>query len=216
MHRVSVGLLVACLMAAAAAPSASQGPSPGPVGMGGRVEMPEYGFALTLPDDWLWVRHSVEGFDTIAAMIEGLTGTVPGEGFGTFYEWLDEPKPLLGIFMMDGGTVDQTCYVGPVALSDSTLDEWAADMARDLEARSEVPDDIVLADVYLPAGRGIRIDYRYSGFGSVSTYWLGRDPVFYAIGCQSFGVPPEDRWLSIAETIDFLPDTSAEPAATDG
>lgn len=41
----------------------AQSPSPDPVGLGKRVEVPESGFALTFPEDWVWIRHPVPDLD---------------------------------------------------------------------------------------------------------------------------------------------------------
>jgi hypothetical protein len=36
-----------------------------PVGFGGRIEVPEAGYALTLPADWLYIRPTGEDLDVI-------------------------------------------------------------------------------------------------------------------------------------------------------
>jgi len=61
------------------------------------------------------------------------------------------------------------------------------------------------ANVDLPLGPGKRIDVMLSGGGG-SEYVLAPNDVFYTFGCfVPAGDPPDDRWLSVAETFEFLP-----------
>jgi len=52
MRRLTIALLAACLLGTSTVPALAQETSP-PPWFGGRVEMPEHGFAVTIPEDWM-------------------------------------------------------------------------------------------------------------------------------------------------------------------
>ena len=70
-----VGLLAGLLVLALSSGAVAQEPSPEPPPwFGGRVEMPEHGFAVTLPDDWV---AFVPGAD-IQAQVDALESQIGG------------------------------------------------------------------------------------------------------------------------------------------
>ena len=68
MRRAMIALLATCLLGATASAVLAQ--SPAPFGLGGRVEVPEAGYALTLPDGWAYLRPAMEDAGSLAAFIE--------------------------------------------------------------------------------------------------------------------------------------------------
>ncbi len=55
-------------------------------------------------------------------------------------------------------------------------------------------------------GEAVRIDVEVTEEGVDSaSYILTDETTFYILMCEAFPEPPEDRWLSIAETFEFLP-----------
>jgi hypothetical protein len=61
-----------------------------------------------------------------------------------------------------------------------------------------------VADAGLASTTGVRADWETWGIGS-ATAWVFLDGARRAaLFCRSTE-PPEDRWLSIAETFEFLP-----------
>jgi hypothetical protein len=52
MRRLTITVLAACLLGVGATPAIAQ-ESSSPPWFGGRVEMPEHGVAITIPDDWI-------------------------------------------------------------------------------------------------------------------------------------------------------------------
>ncbi len=72
---------------------------------------------------------------------------------------------------------------------------------------SEYPPDLRLTDLRLPAGEAIRVDMTESADApptTITIFSLAGAAGFYRLWCTS-DAPPADRWLSIAETIEFLP-----------
>jgi hypothetical protein len=78
-----------------------------------------------------------------------------------------------------------------------------------IEGKPDIfPGGATVTDVALPAGEAKRIDASqleegWTSPSEQSYYLLVRDSRFYDIVCMSDD-PPEDRWLSIAESFEFL------------
>ena len=80
-----------------------------------------------------------------------------------------------------------------------SLTEFAAGL---LDPRTEV----TMSPVSFDAGEAIRLDLGFGGPGVAQQYVFGSDDTFYQLACVSGGAPPDARWLSIAETFEFLPE----------
>ena len=157
-----------------------------PSSFGQRVEVPEAGIALTFPVDWE-VRID--------------TSDLPGEG---------------GAFAVVSGreaASDVTCEVylyGPCTGSPfgdcaAALDEVAARMVAyfDADESSSRTDESTAMD--LPAGYAVRVDTEWIDEGAFgSSYLLTDGKVHDSLLCRG-SERPEDRWLSIAKTFEFLP-----------
>ncbi len=155
-----------------------------PLAHGGRVEVP-FGIAVTFPDDWT-VRWEPSIFE-------------PEIDSDLMYNlMLAEPITRTG----------EGCGVTVSRSSVSSLDQLVDDK---ISARSEHQLGAPAggqAEVLLPAGRSIAIrDVVRDEDGQtivVNPYFLRRGTTDYMLSC--FGSdPPDDRWLSIAETFEFLP-----------
>jgi hypothetical protein len=208
MRRLTTVLLAACLMSVSAGVASAQTPSPTPdiVGIGGRLALPESGFALTYPDDWVWVRYSSEDFDTVMAQLADLTSPEFVAEHEDGFSKVDPDMPLLG------GGLDQGGGCGVVVLQPTglTLDAAAADLIARMEAQPDTfPAGATVTDVALPAGQAKRIDGRQVAEGlhaptDFSLHLATDGSRFYLIRCAAVD-PPDDAWLSVAETFEFLP-----------
>lgn len=162
----------------------------GPVIDGGRVELAAYGFAITFPEDWTVRQVTPEGERAFW-----------GEG---------SPDGQSLILAAERTLQDDYCFVEfddpsardePVSLAHYAAwveDQWLEDPAYDDEARTRVD---------LPVGPAWRID---SFYNTRSESWYvarGADGI-YKVECASSD-PSADRWLSIAETLEFLPDPAS-------
>jgi hypothetical protein len=148
-----------------------------------RVEVPEHGFGVDFPAEWL-VRAS-----------EG-----PGPLLGG--------DPVLRAVTATGGPASADCTIeddtGLPSLSGvDSLAGWQevfTAYAIAQEQRASVP---VVTEVALPSGRSVQADWpRRNGMPATAWVFLDGDRRV-ALFCRS-EEPPDDRWRSIAETFAFL------------
>jgi hypothetical protein len=212
MRRLAVTLLLAVLASIGVRPAVmAQSPSPGPVGLGGRAELAEYGIALAFPDDWAWVRYSPEDLDSVMARLGDLTSpdfVTRNEGF---FRGVGLESPLAA-----GSTAGSTeaCTVS-VLPSDLPPEAIAANYVAGVEGQPETyPGGARITDVALPAADAKRIDFTYVEEGwppsYESDYVLTDNGRAYVIFCYGDELPA-DSWLSIAETLEFLPGSTGSP-----
>jgi len=213
MRRPTFAIVVACtLSVAGAAVVSAQEASPGLVSSGGRVEVPEAGFALTFPEGWvLLTRESL--FDE--SVLEGIEQADPA-----YWELVREPAArleagdALKLFATPSDYADYTSTIP--ACSVVLQPSEGATLAEVVEAQvwlieTQMSDFLVFGpevqEVALSAGEALRIDIAHSvGTGGwASNYFIADDSVVYGLTCVAES-PPEDRWLSIAETFEFLPE----------
>lgn len=199
-----------------ASPATPQQPSPSTnlVRVGGRVMLPEHGLAVTFPPQWVWVHYTGQDVEWTVDRVADLKG----RSFATQTRHLFE-DPILEAPVFATPGPDQWCtlFVYPTNL---TLDAMAA---NDRRAFGDAEDadfgqpgsdvtapDVTFTDVSLPAGAAYRIDWALADTTGVrlaaSDYTIKRDGTAVVFGCATEGeMPPEDRWLSIADSIEFLP-----------
>lgn len=155
-------------------------------GFDGRVELPHLGFSLAFPSEWA-VQGALAG--------EDFTSAEPG---GLWAQVLDERGMALAACRIHS----ESCLVNDER--GTTIE----DMTERLLACVEESPNFVVVDwafIDLPAGRSARammenltdgslwLTYRFTDGDSRGVLTCGADDL------------PEDRWLSIAETIEFLP-----------
>ena len=169
-----------------------------------RLERPDAGFALTLPSDW-------EYADAADADPSEWWVASPGRDPEAIHaEWLADGLLLLARAWLPDEQTGQSCRlsdftaraVEPPAF-ESIGDAWLL-----LPAYREDPDVLAAeaSNVDLPSGRSVRIDVRW-GFGrDDSFYYFLAGSRWFLLDCGTMGSPPEDRWYSIAETFEFLPE----------
>jgi hypothetical protein len=156
-------------------PAVAQSPSASLTALDQRVEVPEAGFAVAFPDDWTVVVDTSE----------------PAE----FTE-----HPVLTATLPDGESCEASLQDGT---SWSDLDDWAESALKTFQGFGpEV--EATSTGLHLPAGDAIRIDLELPEEGfSAALYLLTDGTAFYGLMCNASD-PRADRWLSIAETFEFL------------
>ena len=187
--------------------------SPAQVGIGGRVEAPKAGFALTLPDGWLWAATESSDFEALSALVIG-TDAERGPAVAGLLSAL----PCTHTYLFDlvavapvlkGEAVAETCSVGISPATGESMEEilelnMVPTISLGGEARTSYPVD-------LPAGTAGRVDSVHvldvETLGDVMHYgsryfWLadGRQSM---LSCLDV-LPHPDHWLPIAETFEFL------------
>ena len=104
----------------------------------------------------------------------------------------------------------QSCYVEDFTRRAAMPPAWTSvgDAWLDLVSLRENPD-VVTADgtnLDLPSGRAVRMDVVWEeGGGLISSYYFVDGTTWFVMNCGTSGEPPEDRWLSVAESFEFLP-----------
>jgi len=186
----------------------------GPVVLGGRIELPDVGFAVEFPDGWLTADlthpdliQQLESMPTtgswLGAALEGSLGALFDDRMAIGHEMV-----LWASLAEEGSRNRQHC--------EAWVQESTMTSIRELvELNSEYFEDDptqTWARVDLPAGQAARNDVQWSptSFGSDYIFLDGHRLV--TLSCVQ-GIPAEgvdeaarrDAWLSIAETIEFLP-----------
>ena len=151
--------------------------------LNGRVEVPDHGFAVTFPDDW--------DVNPLGAPDYGEADPALGPS-SVLYAW-DGPSD-------DDEATRCDIWVDASTRPPLTLAAYAQQRIRDFDIAGDY------ASVELPAGRGMRttFTYDYDFVLGHTEYILAADDVFYTFACIGED-PPDDHWLSIAETFEFLP-----------
>ncbi len=186
--------------------------SPAQVGIGGRVEAPTAGFALTLPDGWLWVATESSDIEALSALVietDAERGPVVAELLSalpcthTYLFDLVAVAPL-----REDGPVAETCTVG--------VNHATGESIEDILEMNTVPvialggEATITNPVDLPGGSAGRVDsaqmFGVETVGDVVHYgsryfWLddGRQAMLSCLDVQ----PHADHWRSIAETFEF-------------
>ncbi len=207
------GLLVLALGSGVVAQEPSTEPPPW---FGGRVELPQHGYAFTLPEEW--VAFDLGG--DIDAQVHALESRLIGWPASMFPYTRDEWLPAQTAAGGQLAAVELTSYQDVLADPASCMFVGWTD-AMPLEDLADALFTSVLANfeateiepptpVALPVGAGWRFVHRWHepdhpNNESVSVHYVvAGDVVSLAFNCTA-NARPEDDWLSIAETVEFLP-----------
>ena len=168
--------------------------------VGGRVDLPDAGIAVTFPDDWLLERRPTPLGDGVAGALEP--------------DQLDLLAPLVAAVPP---TMHDRCVVADIARLVSAQPEW-----QRLDAVVAGFELLLAADprwvgletaiLELPAGQTGRISRTLDGEATtVTTYVFTQADAWFMLECVTQAVPPAD-WGAIAATVDLLP--GPQPMAT--
>jgi hypothetical protein len=208
IKRLATPLVLASLLGVGiAAPALAQEESPAAPGLGGRVELPAAGYALTVPDDWVAIAPSLEHIDvivdTLSTLDPELATTVQdalagGVGFSLL---------AFGDFDADSGFRENCNVIDGV--SDGT--SLAAIARSEADAFTEMGDRLAsgpeVTMLQLPAGEVARIDYglQYPNLETAhAAYYFTDGATLHLLTCTHVE-RAEDDWLGIAETFERLP-----------
>ncbi len=180
------------------------GPSPTPrvLGSGGHAWATEPGVGLTFPSGWVVVESGAEEHQRALTLVD--PRRLNPELHSAVLAGARLPAG-------EGGEPLEWCIVDLEAFPFPPLDvffSWKEDAALEDVIELMMPtlmhDSEPLETSYLelPAGRAVRFDQP-----DQSAYLLRDGNTFFRISCAG-DEPPGDRWLSIAETFEFLPRTS--------
>jgi hypothetical protein len=205
--RTIAALVSVAVVAGPAATFAQEAITDDAVGLGGRVEISNAGYALTLPQDWLYIRPTRADLDVILDEVDAV---------------MPELGPAVGAALAGGLGVSLIAFGGHsegLPESCNILDRAAAGRSVDAIALEEMAKlgalgDIIasgpdLTFVELPAGRAARIDVglRLPEIDADSTtYILVDENWIHTMTCTD-DVRPDDAWESIVGTFELVPPT---------
>lgn len=217
LRRLAISFVAASLLGVGAggpllAQDGEQEAGSEPIAVGGRIEVPAAGFALTVPEDWVAMYPSAEDAAAITDAVRGIdpelavtleTALAGGVGFS-----------FLAFGAPDETGFRDNCNVIDYPTGGATL---GLALATDVSALGSMGEalvgDPVATDLELPVGESARLDYalEYPTVQAVfSAYYFTDGSMFHLLTCTGTE-RPADSWLSIAETFEFLP---AEVQAT--
>ena len=165
-----------------------------------RVERPSKGFAISIPSNWEYVD---------ATMPNAVTWWDP--------EKVDDASEQHREFVADGGLLiarqasppaHHFCDIQDLTELAATEPAWTtlADAERDALWWYETDPEVIEASavyVDLPAGRTLAIDLLDQGGNDCREHFYTDGTTWFRLRCYAH-VAPNDRWLSIAETFQFL------------
>lgn len=202
--RRTTALLALTIVATPATSLAQDDGTDEAVGLGGRVEVPSAGYAVTLPAHWVYVRPTLDDveliMDEVASIVPAFAPTIEtalGGGLGfSLLAFGDAADGFLG-----------NCNI---------LDRVAEGRPLDVVARSEVSNLVALDEVIvsgptlmfvqLPFGRVARIDVGIElpeQRVESSSYILVDEAWIHTMSCTD-QVRPADAWASIVGTFEPL------------
>jgi hypothetical protein len=152
-----------------------------------RVEVPERGFALDFPAAWLVRSWSWPGPGPVLGGSVVLRAvTLADEDGAGGYECLLEADATL-----------------PSRSDVPSPDEWRDTLISIAAAQERQASEPVATEVGLSSGRAIRVDWE-QWQEMPATAWIFADSDRHAALLCRADEPPADRWLSIAESFEFL------------
>jgi hypothetical protein len=175
--------------------------------LGGRIELPAAGYALTVPDDWVAIAPSSSDIDVIVESLRDIdpelaltveNALAGGVGFSLL---------AFGEFDADSG-FHENCNVIDGAAEGASLGVIAeAEAAAFTELGDRLASGPDISRLELPVGEAIRIDYglKYPTLETAhAAYYFLDGATLHLLTCTNVE-RAEDDWLGIAETFELLP-----------
>jgi hypothetical protein len=205
--RRSIGLVGAALLVGVSVGSAASTESASPPWFGGRIEMPEHGFALVLPDGWVGIDSSTDLSEQVAAWARVRPDDLAPEDVTAMSRTVATAATAGMGLVAFGPMREPWCGVAPTLAAHRTLDEvidsYAASMLENEFAA--VVQEPTPVDVRAGPGRVLVVTVAPPDQPSTNlvTYVIEGSGVFAGIFCSA-GERPDDDWLSLAESLEFL------------
>jgi hypothetical protein len=197
MRRLLVVMLVIGLLAFARGPAAmaqastqSPAPSAAATAMPGRFVLPEGGYAVTFPEGWeVQVHRHLDYLFPVVDAREPRGGSASDDAGYCWVRFMSQCG--------DGGA--KSCA--------TIIDEAAAREVAWFESGTDVPvpSTVEAVALTLPAGYAVRVRTEHADPEKDWAYYRMTDGLSLAVlGCAASS-GPDDHWLSVAETFEFLP-----------
>ena len=188
---------------------------PGPVVLGGRIEVPSAGFALSVPTGWHAFDLSDPGLTAAMATFDETTATLAPHMASLSLENMAPDLtaayplvevPLVAFAPLDGPTAGENCIVMVGPSDTDSLDHLVAGVMRGARSMTNLARDPEPVFIELPAGRTSVIEYTDAprdAAGEQTHFILLHDGQMYMLACGD-ATRHAHRWRSIAESIEFL------------
>lgn len=213
MRGLVLALMVLCSLVATPVAVLAQEASPETDTVGQRFEVPEFGYALSLPEGWVGIDSADPDVD---ALVAGVADHLPGPEAVARLEWLlvEMKGPIASGAQIAATPMQEpaTLFCGAEARSGppGPLEAWVDQVSSSAEAGRAgftVEDGPLAIDLpYGPAWvlHGTLGDPSAGSGVYLTMYMLGGDGLELGLSCYGYERPPDD-WLSIAETLEWLP-----------
>lgn len=210
MQRLTIALLAACLLGSGFGPATAQEQSP-PPWYGGRVEMPQHGFAVAVPEGWVAFDLG-DDIELQAQEFSMTIGALAGPASETTRLLISSRDQGMRFYAVEPESGAQ-CHAGMAPAPAGGIPEAAAFVHDRMQLEYamtdvEEPRPVALAHLggFAVAGRVPNDD---SSMGVPITYYLLAPDGISASGALLLvtctGVErPEDDWMSIVETFELV------------
>jgi hypothetical protein len=173
------------------------------------VDRPAAGFAISLPLDW-------ESADIAESDPEALWD---GERVGDVRAFHEQVVADGGVLLARTRSpfVHHACVLSDISDLAAEPPTWTSLAHVPSDAQSwttgtEWAWDVRTKRLELPAGGVVRADVLWADGTTESSYFYMEGTRWFQLSCASEDRPPEDHWLTIAETFEFRPVDVADPA----
>ena len=222
MRRIAGTLLVAATLgmatgsaAAQSEPESEDADGPGPVVLGGRIEVPHEGIAIEFPTGWYAFDLShpalieeMEAFDETTALIapniEAMT--LAGAAPALAAEFPQLEQLLIAIEPLTDPDFAETCNLLAEPRPFSSVDLVVAGQLPRMRAELDIEGEIKTSFIELPVGRTAVLEFTQprSIADETTEFIFLHDDRAYTLTCGDVE-RRSSRWLSIAESVEFLP-----------
>lgn len=202
--------------ALAQSPTPDAATSGGSVVLGGRIEVPSAGFVLEVPEGWYAFDLSasdllaeMESFDQVTAMLAPQMASFSIESLAPAIAEAvpDAALPLVAFAPFDGPTAGENCVVVVEPMDTELLEVMVAMELMGMRMWSDI-EGVAPRFIDRPTGRLAMAEYAtpYPAAGELerTVFFLLHDGRGYSMTCTDAS-RHADRWLSIAESVEFLP-----------
>lgn len=170
-----------------------------------RIERPEDGFAVTLP--WAWQYADAADADPD----EWWDSAVVGDTDTHHEEQRAAGLRLMARALLPDAPAMQFCCLEDFSSRAAEPPAWTSltDPWLELPWQYEEDPAVVTTETYspdFPFGEAVRLDVRWDDGWQESAYYLFGGTTWLRLTCWTQGEPPEDRWGSIVETFEWLPE----------
>jgi hypothetical protein len=200
-----LGLLLVLALGSGAV---AQEPSP-PPWFGGRVEMPEHGFAVTVPDGWVAIDITGDVDEQAWVTVMGFDPIATADDVRYFSEMMTRARSEGAELVLMEGLTGSFCGFNVTAKRAIETSEFADRLASRMSSDDRFTDVERPRAIELPAGPSFVVFGTFAkldppGPSPVTFYLVDADESVLLANCTG-AERPEDDWLSAIETFEFLP-----------